>query len=113
MLTAIVFLPLLGAVVIALLPTTQTGLFRWVAAVFSGAALALSLVAYAAYDPRVGGLQLVERVDWVALPSVGVSYFLGADGLNLPMILLTSLLTLMAVLASWRIELRPREYFLL
>jgi NADH-quinone oxidoreductase subunit M len=113
MLTAIIFLPLLGAVLITLLPGSRVRLSRWLAAGFSGAALALSLVAFFGYDVHAGGLQLVEKVDWVALPSVGVSYFVGADGLNLPMILLTSLLTLMAVLASWTIDVRPRAYFLL
>jgi NADH-quinone oxidoreductase subunit M len=113
MLSAIIFLPLLGAVFIAWLPSSRASLSRWLAAGFSGAALALSLVAYVGYDVHAGGLQFVEKVDWVALPSVGVSYFVGADGLNLPMILLTSLLTLMAVLASWTIDLRPKAYFLL
>ncbi len=113
MLSAIIFLPLLGAVLIALLPGSRVSSSRWLAAGFSGAAVALSVVAYVGYDVHTGGLQYVEKVDWVALPSVGVSYFVGADGLNLPMILLTSLLTLMAVLASWTIDLRPKAYFLL
>src|SRR5204863_4714078 len=43
----------------------------------------------------------------------GVSYLVGVDGLNLPMVLLTTLLTLLAVLASWTIDLRPKAYFLL
>jgi NADH-quinone oxidoreductase subunit M len=113
MLSAIVFVPLLGAAVIALVPGIRPSLYRWVAALFSGIALLLSLVVYLGFDPRVPGLQFVERVEWVALPSVGVSYFLGVDGLNLPMVVLTTLLTLMAVLGSWRIDTRPRAYFAL
>src|SRR5579859_5600469 len=113
MLSAIVFLPLVGAVAIALLPGVRPSFYRWVAALFSGIAFGLTLVVYLGFNSRVPGLQFVEKVDWVALPSVGVSYFLGVDGLNLPMVVLTALLTLMAVLASWRIELRPRSYFLL
>jgi NADH-quinone oxidoreductase subunit M len=113
MLTAIVFLPLLGALVLAFLPGSRVGLIRVTAAVFAALTLALSLVMYFSFNQGASGLQFVEKVDWVALPSVGVSYFLGVDGLNAPLVLLTALLTLMAVLASWHIDLRPKTYFIL
>src|SRR5579885_3313273 len=113
MLSAIVFVPLLGAVLIGLTPGSRLALIRWLAVAFSGLALVLSLVLYFSFNPRAPGLQFVEKVDWVALPNVGVSYFLGADGLSLPLILLTGLLTLMAVLASFHVSNRVKEYFLL
>src|SRR5579884_1683071 len=113
MLSAIVFIPLLGALVIGLMPAQRVAAIRWLATVFSAIPLALSIFLYATFDERVAGLQFVEKTSWVALPSVGVSYFLGVDGLSLPLILLTSLLTVVAVLASFNITLRPKEYFLL
>ena len=113
MLSIIVFLPLLGAVVMAFTPGKSTTLFRWIAAIFTGIDLALSLVLFFSFNHGAAGLQFVERVNWVALPNVGVSYFLGVDGLNLPMVLLTTLLTFLAVLSSWHVELRTKEYFLL
>jgi NADH-quinone oxidoreductase subunit M len=113
MLSAIVFLPLLGAAVIALLPGSRAALSKWVATIFSGIALGLSIVLYLGFKPSVPGLQFVEKVNWIALPTAGVSYFLGVDGLNLPMVILTTLLSLMAVLGSWRIDLRPKAYFTL
>ncbi|HLH74061.1 MAG TPA: hypothetical protein VKX96_12315, partial [Chloroflexota bacterium] len=103
MLSVIVFLPLLGAVVMALTPGSRVTLFRWIAAIFSGIDLALSLVLFFSFNHAASGLQFVERVNWVALPNVGVSYFLGVDGLNLPLVVLTTLLTFLAVLASWQI----------
>jgi NADH-quinone oxidoreductase subunit M len=113
MLTIIIFLPVLGAGIIALIPSRRDDLIRPAAVIFSGLAFALSVALYFAFDPRRTGLQFVERTEWVALPSVGVSYFVGVDGLNLPLVLLTTLLTLLAVLASWKIALRPKPYFLL
>ncbi len=108
-LSAIVFLPLLGAIAVALTRRESVRAPRVVAAVFSAAALALSLVVLFGFRPGQPGVQFVEKAPWV--PSLGVSYFLGVDGLNLPMVVLTALLTFLAVLASWRIELRPKEYF--
>src|SRR5690348_3852050 len=113
MLSAIVFIPLLGAVLIGLTPGSRVVVIRWLAVVFSGLALALSIVLYFSFNHQVAGLQFVEKVAWVSLPNVGVSYFLGADGLSLPLILLTGLLTLMAVLSSFHVTTRVKEYFLL
>lgn len=113
MLTAIVFIPLLGALAIGLTPARRVTAIRWLAVVFAGIPLALSLVIYFIFDRQAAGLQFVEKVSWVALPNVGVSYFLGVDGLSLPLVLLTGLLTFVAVLASFQVTLRPKEYFLL
>ena len=113
MLSLIIFLPLLGAIVIALTPASRVALIRGIALVFSVLALALSLVLYFGFNPHQSGLQFVEKATWVSLPSIGVNYFVGVDGLNLPMVLLTTLLSVMAILASWRIEVRPKAYFLL
>jgi NADH-quinone oxidoreductase subunit M len=56
-------------------------------------------------------MQLVEKVPWIK--SIGVQYFLGIDGISLPMVILTTLLAFLAVIASWNINLRPKEYFVL
>src|SRR5579884_1992477 len=113
MLSVIIFLPLLGAVLIGLTPGHRSALIRWLAGIFSGLPLLLSIVMYLSFNHQVTGLQFVEKVNWVALPNVGVSYFVGTDGLSLPLILLTSLLTLMAVLASTHVNNRVKEYHLL
>ncbi|MCL4534543.1 MAG: NADH-quinone oxidoreductase subunit M [Bacteroidetes bacterium] len=112
MLSAIIFLPLLGAIAIALLPRDSERGVRWTAAIFSGASLLLSLIAFAQFDRSATGVQFVERVPWI--PTIGVQYFLGVDGLNLPMVLLTTLLTFLAILGSWKpINHRLKEYYAL
>jgi NADH-quinone oxidoreductase subunit M len=111
MLTATIFAPLLGALVIALLPRGNYRLIRLAAFAFTALALAISLVLWLAYDRAAGGVQLVEQAAWI--PAFGVQYLVGVDGLSLPLVVLTTLLTFMAVLASLHIELRPKEYMAL
>src|SRR5208283_2721520 len=55
-----------------------------------------------------GGLQFVEKFNWV--PSLGIQYFLGVDGLGLLMVLLTAIVTPLAILASWRMDDRTHVY---
>ncbi|MGE5619324.1 MAG: complex I subunit 4 family protein [Sphingomonadaceae bacterium] len=107
-LSSIVFLPLAAALAIMLAPR---GWSRWIAGAVSLAVLALTLQAFALFDLAASGYQLVEKAEWI--PEYGVSYFLAVDGISLPMVVLTGLLTFVAVLASWRLELRPKEYFAL
>lgn len=108
-LTILIALPVAGAVVLALSPRDKHQLTRVLATLFSAAALLLALYAYFSYDQAAGGLQLVDRAEWI--PSVGVSYLLGADGLSLPLIVLTTLLTFLACIASWNVDFRVKEYF--
>jgi NADH-quinone oxidoreductase subunit M len=109
MLTATIFIPLLGALVIALLPRGNDWLVRRTAALFTALAFVVSLVLWAAYNPDATGIQLSQRAVWI--PAVNIQYFVGVDGLSLPLVILTTLLTFLCVLASWRIELRTKEYF--
>lgn len=113
MLSLIIFLPLLGAVVIALLPDRRAGSIRALATLFTALAFLLSLGVYASFDPGASGLQFVAKLEWVALPGLNVSYNVGVDGLSLPLLVLTTLLSLLAVLASYRVQLRPKAYFVL
>ena len=108
MLTATVFLPLVGALVIAaLLEGRRARLFA--VAVFLVDFL-LATIIFAGYDRAEGGLQWVERhADWV--PFLDIQYYLGVDGLSAPLILLTGLLGLAAVFSSWSIKDRLKEYF--
>ena len=76
------------------------------------AQLVLSIVVFAAYNRDEGGVQLVDRVtNWIPIGSFKVEYFLGVDGLSAPMVLLTGLLGMAAIYASWGIKHRVKEYF--
>lgn len=108
-LSVIIFTPLLAAVLILLLPKERKTEARMLAAAGAFVALALSVYLYVAYDKAAGGFQFSEQVAW--LPALGIGYHVGADGIALPMVLLTGLVTFTGVLVSWGIEDRPREFF--
>lgn len=113
LLTAIVFIPILGAIVVALLPAGRDRLIKGASLVITAIPLILSIVLYAAFDRTNSGVQFVDRVPWIRIGNFNVDYFLGVDGLSLPLVLLTTLLTFLAVFISWNITLRPKEYFAL
>lgn len=99
LLSAITFLPLLFALLIACLPGSQTRLIRVGSLVFSLVVFALSLVLVANFDRSTAALQFVERMPWV--PELGITYFLGIDGISLWLVLLTTFLTPVIILGSW------------
>ncbi len=110
-LTVITFLPLLGAIVTAALPKANLRAIKFSAAGFSLVTFLISVALFLQFNQSSSELQFVEKVPWI--PQLGISYFMGVDGLNLPMVVLTTLLTLLAVLASWNIQIRHRLYFAL
>ena len=113
MLTATIFLPVVGALAVALLPRGRMELARVVAAVFALVTFALSLALLAGFDPD-GGFQFVNRADWLN-PDLGaftLQYRVGLDGISLTLVVLTTFLTLLSVLISWGVTLRPKEYFI-
>ena len=109
-LSLIVFLPLAGVLLILLLPRAEGGKSRYVALAATLATLALTVAAAVRFDTSVSEPQFVEQYQWI--PFINVEYFLGVDGLSMPMVVLTALLTVAAIFASWRISHRTREYFI-
>ncbi|MDI6814643.1 MAG: proton-conducting transporter membrane subunit, partial [Dehalococcoidales bacterium] len=111
-LTTIIFLPLAGAILIALVPNLLPKLIKRIAAIFTLAPLALSIFLFFNFDKSMGAagvIQFEERVSWI--PSLNAYYHLGVDGLSLPLVVLMTFLGFLVVLISWKIDLRPREYF--
>ena len=109
MLSLITFLPLLGTVLLYLFPNTRVQ--RWIALGTSGLVLLIGIILAALFNWQRGTLQFEEHASWI--PTLGSSYHLGVDGLSLPLILLTALLTLLAILHAWKQDKFPREYFAL
>src|SRR5262245_41058232 len=99
LLTLIMFSPLVGAVIVLLLPAEPVRVPRVAAFVLSLVPFALSLLMLAQFDPTVGTLQLRERVPWI--PAMGVDYAMGVDGFSLWLIVLTAFLTPVVILAAW------------
>ncbi|HJX61700.1 MAG TPA: NADH-quinone oxidoreductase subunit M [Dehalococcoidia bacterium] len=113
MLSFIVFFPIAAVAAIALLPRERESWAKWIAAGVSTVVLALTLVLFVAYDRDPGGYQFMDSHVWLGSDFVDftIRYAVGVDGLSLALVVLTGFLFLVAVLISWRIELRPREYF--
>ena len=108
-LSTIVFLPAVGAILIAFIPGLSGRLIKWLAAIFTFVSLALSLYLFAIFDRSLGAIQFEENFSWI--PAINAHYHLGVDGLSLPLVILMTLLGFLVVLISWKIDLRPREYF--
>ncbi len=104
------FLPLAGALAVILLGR-ESRIPRFVAALFTLASFVLSVVVFLQFDRGSDQVQFVERIDWI--PAINSQYFLGIDGLNLPLVVLTTLLGFLAVMVSWNVQHRVREYFML
>ena len=107
-LSIVLFLPAAGAIVIGLL-VKEAKTVRITAALFTFVAFALSLALFVMFD-RDGGLQFVEQAQWIN--SINAQYYLGVDGLSLPMVILTTFIGLVAVFVSWKINIRTKEYFI-
>jgi NADH-quinone oxidoreductase subunit M len=110
-LTAILFTPIFGMLVLACLPREAERMIKLIAAVTMSVAFGLTAYLYWAYDFARSGLQFTESIPWI--PELGVSYALGVDGISLPLLFLTMLIGLAAVFASWKLDKRPKEFFML
>jgi len=113
LLSWITFFPLIGSVVILMLPGAQRALIRSVAVIATAVPLGLSFYLWLfAFDASSPALQLVERATWISAgDNFRVLYFMGVDGLSMPLVALTSLLLFIAVYASWGIEKGMKGYF--
>ena len=116
-LTLITFLPLVGAAIIALLPKDNIKAVRWTALATTGLVLLITLGLYPQFNSTLigisnpGSFQFVEKASWI--PSLGVNYYVGVDGLSFPMVLLTALLCFICIPASYGIVKGQKGYFAL
>ncbi len=108
-LSVIVFTPIISGVLLLLIPGERKNEIRVAALAAAAFTLILSLIVYIGYDIPTGGYQFVEKYDW--LPSLGISYQVGVDGMSAPLVLLTGVVMFTGVLISWGISDRPREFF--
>ncbi|MBI2853609.1 MAG: NADH-quinone oxidoreductase subunit M [Chloroflexi bacterium] len=111
-LTLILFLPVAGAIVVALLPKPEQKTIRSVALVFTLLSFFLSIGVFLGFDrsSAAGTMQFEEKLSW--LPAIGSAYHLGVDGISLVMMILTTLIGVLTILVSWKVTSRPREYFI-
>lgn len=135
-LSAIIFVPIIAAIIILFIDGEKRDLIRGISITAALTVLLLSGAVYFGYNAQVEtlaayqesvlagegavladspgttlfheGLAFEERINWV--PSLGIAYRLGVDGLSAPMVLLTGMVTVAGVLISWRINERTREF---
>jgi len=116
-LTLMTFIPLLGGALILCVPKGKDDAIKGIAAVASFIPVLLAARVFSIYDRGLAGVnvadqfQFVEKYSWI--PNINVEYFVGADGISVPMILLTALLSFLAVIGSFGIEKKIRGYMAL
>jgi NADH-quinone oxidoreductase subunit M len=112
-LTLIFLLPLLAALVLALIPRNFRFVIRGLALLAALVSMLIAVAAFCKFDsrPSASGFRYEERHVWA--PGAGISYHVGADGLNLGLILMGAVVLFAAVCISWRINKREKEYYIL
>lgn len=107
-LTILTLVPLFGGIVLAGLGGQAKNVVRGLSLAFSLVALTGTLCLWMGFKSGSSDLQFVEKFDWV--PSLGIQYFLGLDGLGLLMVMLTAIVTPLSILVSWSMKDRPHIY---
>ncbi|MGQ9552937.1 MAG: complex I subunit 4 family protein [Anaerolineae bacterium] len=111
-LSLVTFIPLLAALVVLLLPATNERAIKRVAVVAATITLALGAIIWGGYDRGTGGIQFEELAPWI--PNIDVNYHMGVDGLSVPLVFLTTLLTPLGLFYSaFTIKQRVKEFFFL
>lgn len=123
LLSLLVIVPLVGALVVVLTPTTYAYLYRNIALFSTLLLLALSLYAVYHFNTadagallEISSLQYVEKIEWFrlnlgGLGVISIDYFVGVDGLNITMVLLSAIVLFIGVLASWNTVEKVKAYF--
>ncbi|MDI6809585.1 MAG: NADH-quinone oxidoreductase subunit M [Candidatus Eisenbacteria bacterium] len=111
LLTLTTFFPLLGGVIILFFGKNQEKAVKATATIFSGISLFVSFIVLARFNAGNPGFQLVEKVSWI--PPINVYYYMAVDGLSIVMVVLTALLSLVSIIASYGIKDRVKMYFAL
>ena len=111
-LSLLIFLPVLGAILIMLMPREREAAIKWAALIASLVVLVVSVPLYTNFNSDLPGYQFEEFRPWI--PALNIGYHLGVDGLSLFLVLLTTFLTVISVLASWTaITEQVKEYMAL
>lgn len=119
-----VFLPVIGMIIVLAMPKSQTKAIKYITVGFMVLLLFISVYMLANYDSSksgvnsLEGLQFVEKVTWIdvdfpaaMIGKIHIEYFLGADGLSFPMVLLTALIGFVGAVASFSIKKNEKGYY--
>src|SRR6266478_3711840 len=110
LLSIVLFAPLAGLLVLMLIPSSAKNVIKLWANLVGFACFLISLPLVTRFDKSAVGYQMVERADWI--PSLGAKYLIGIDGISLLLVMLTTVVSFLAILSSWNaIEDRLKEYY--
>src|SRR5271163_3962267 len=99
LLSAVTWLPIAGGVLTLIVGPASARAARWIALLVSLLVLAACVPLYLDFVPGTAAFQFVERYPWI--PALHAQYYLGVDGISLPLILLTAFMTVPVVIAGW------------
>ncbi len=110
LLSTVIWLPIAGGIVVLAVGESRIALGRWIALAVATATFVFSLPLYTMFDTGTAAMQFIERMPWIA--AFSADYYLGIDGISMPLIILTTFLTVLVVIAGWDgIKQRPAQYF--
>lgn len=110
-LTYILGLPLLAAIVLAFVPRNFAVIMRFVAVAVTFVSAVLAVIMFARFHTGVAGYQFEQQVNWVT--SLGISYHVGVDGINVGLVLMGAIVAFAAACCSWEIKTREKEFYIL
>ncbi|MEW6117543.1 MAG: NADH-quinone oxidoreductase subunit M [Nitrospirota bacterium] len=109
-LSTVIFLPIVGALLIFLMSRSNEALIKWTALLLSVLTFFLSVPLFLDFDKTTANMQFTESYQWI--PSWGIKYALGVDGISVLFVLLSTLLTILCVTVSWNsIKDRTKEFY--
>jgi NADH-quinone oxidoreductase subunit M len=109
-LSLLIWLPVGGGVVLLAVGDSRARLARWLALAVALATLLLCVPLWQGFDNATAAYQYVQRLDWIR--QLHAQYYLGIDGISLPLIVLTAFTTVPVVLAGWSVvDKRPTQYY--
>lgn len=109
LLTYLLFTPLVGALILLLIPKDKETLIRMIGVLVSGIAFLISLAVYRGFNAADAGFQMIHKITWIE--SLNISYHVGIDGISLLLVLLTTFLTPLTLYSSWHsINKKVKEF---
>jgi len=108
-LTATIWLPIIGGIAVLASGDKDPRVSKWTALAFAVLTFLVSIPLWAGFDVGTAEMQFVERASWI--PTFHVEYYLGIDGISMPLILLTTFITIFVIVAGWEvIQYKPSQY---
>jgi len=108
-LTATIWLPIIGGIAVLASGDKDPRVSKWTALAFAVLTFLVSIPLWAGFDVGTAQMQFVERATWI--PTFHVEYYLGIDGISMPLILLTTFITIFVIVAGWEvIQYKPSQY---